>query len=127
METTMTKAKAKRSVCHVVNDFVRSASVRRFPETERKLLLCEPGINAQVVARLEQAGFHSLDHLKREGVASAVLRVCSELSTIGWATRRKPLERAVARLTAASLASPPSAARTPPFDPPPAHEPAKRD
>ena len=73
----------------------------RFSEVERRLLLSEPGIGARVIARLEQAGFQSLEQLRSVGVVRAVDRVCSDVGSVGWATRRRPLERAVARMVAA--------------------------
>lgn len=70
----------------------------RFAEHERRLLLAEPGIGPQVVERLEREGFHSIEQLQRGGVVMAVLAVCSTIGSIGWANRRRPLERALARL-----------------------------
>ena len=69
----------------------------QFPEHERRLLLAEPGIGPQVLERLERAGVHSLAQLQHMGVLPAVLLICAAVGSIGWANRRRPLERALAR------------------------------
>ncbi len=70
---------------------------RRFSEPERRFLIAEPRIGAQVVDRLEQVGIHSIGHLRQMGAAAAVLAVCDRLGTIAWANRRQALEQALSR------------------------------
>lgn len=70
----------------------------RFADHERRLLLAEPGIGPQVVQRLEGAGIHSLAQLRESGVPRAVMAVCSSVGSIGWANRRRPLERVLDRI-----------------------------
>ena len=73
---------------------------QRFAEHERRLLLSEPGIGPQVVQRLEGAGIHSLAQLREAGVPRAVMAVCGSVGSIGWANRRRPLERVLERMAA---------------------------
>jgi hypothetical protein len=77
------------------------AGASRFAEHERRLLLAEPGIGPQVVQRLEGAGIHSLAQLREAGVPRAVMAVCSSVGSIGWANRRRPLERVLERVAMA--------------------------
>jgi hypothetical protein len=73
---------------------------RSFAEHERRLLLAELGIGPQVLQRLERAGIHSPAQSRETGVPRTVLLVCSSVGSIGWANRRRPLERALSRLKA---------------------------
>jgi hypothetical protein len=69
----------------------------RFSESERRFLLSERGIGVIVVERLESVGLHSLEALRQVGVVHAVLLVCASVGSIGWANRRRSLERALGR------------------------------
>lgn len=74
-----------------------------FSDHERRFLLSEPRIGPQVVERLEQAGYCSLERLREVGVQQVVLAICSTVGSVSWANRRRPLERALARSVGGSL------------------------
>lgn len=67
-----------------------------FTHEERRQLLVTTGIGPIVVQRLEEAGVDSLDKLRQVGVDRAVDGICSRIGSIGWATRRRALARALA-------------------------------
>lgn len=69
----------------------------QFPAEERALLLTMPQIGPAVVARLEAAGFHSLQMLRECGVDAAVDAVCRQLGSGAWSNRRRALRRALGR------------------------------
>jgi hypothetical protein len=70
----------------------------RFPEEERRMLLTQPGIGPKVIARLEAAGFHSLQALRVAGIRLVVDSVCAGLGSGAWSNRLRALERALERL-----------------------------
>ena len=72
----------------------------RFSACERQALLLEPGIDARVIDRLEQAGYGSVRQLHEVGVPRVVDQVCGALATRAWRNRQRPLHRAVARILA---------------------------
>jgi hypothetical protein len=72
----------------------------RFPPDDQQLLMSERGINAVVIARLEQAGYCSITQLVLAGVPAAVEDVCRLVGSVAWANRRKALERAVRKAAA---------------------------
>jgi hypothetical protein len=74
--------------------------VARFSACERRALLLEPGIDARVIDRLEQAGYGSVRQLYEVGVSRVVDQVCRALATRAWRNRQRPLHRAVARILA---------------------------
>ncbi len=76
----------------------------RFAQHERHLLLTERGIGQRVVQRLESAGIHSLDQLRRQGVESTVRRIAAVLGSAAWGNRQRALERALHRAVAAQPA-----------------------
>jgi hypothetical protein len=67
-----------------------------FSTEERGVLLMTTGIGAEVVQRLEEAGFHSLDQLRTLGVDRVIEAMCSHVGTNAWANRRRALQRALA-------------------------------
>lgn len=64
-----------------------------FSAEERGVLLKSNGIGAEVVQRLEEAGFHSLDHMRAVGVDRVIQTMCSYVGTPAWANRRRALRR----------------------------------
>ena len=74
-----------------------AGEARPFPAEERALLLAMPQIGPAVVARLEAAGFHSLQMLQDHGVDAAVEAVCRQLGSRAWSNRRRALRRALGR------------------------------
>ena len=73
----------------------RRQHMTRFSPEDRRLLMSERGINAVVIARLEQAGYCSITQVVRVGVPVAVEDVCRLVGSAAWVNRRKALERAV--------------------------------
>jgi hypothetical protein len=69
----------------------------RFAQHERYLLLTERGISHGVVQRLEDAGIHSFEQLRHQGVEATVRRICAGLGSSAWANRQRALERALHR------------------------------
>lgn len=67
----------------------------KFPLHEREVLLQTSGIGAEVVQRLEEAGFHSLEHMRQIGIDLVIATMCSHVGTTAWANRRRALGRAV--------------------------------
>lgn len=67
----------------------------RFSELERQFLLLQPRMGPQVVQRLEQAGFHSIQQLLEARATLVVLRVSDDRDFSTWANRRKALQRAL--------------------------------
>jgi hypothetical protein len=53
----------------------------------------EAGIGEGVIARLEEAGIHSLSQLRALGATRAVDTVCSRLGSTAWRNRRRSIER----------------------------------
>jgi hypothetical protein len=72
-----------------------------FVAPEREALLVVPGIGAGVIARLEAAGFDSIDSLRRAGVDEVIRRVCAQTQAVAWGNRRRALARVVASLVPA--------------------------
>lgn len=64
-----------------------------FAAHERQRLLAVRGIGPRVLDRLEEAGIHSLQDLRRVGVAAAVEAVCERMGCRSWVNRRDALER----------------------------------
>jgi hypothetical protein len=64
-----------------------------FSTEERGVLLETNGIGPEVVRRLEEAGFHSLDHMRAIGVDRVIETMCSYVGTRAWANRRRALQR----------------------------------
>lgn len=69
----------------------------RFTHHERYLLLTERGISHGVVQRLEDAGVHSFEQLRRLGVETIVRRICDGVGSSCWTNRQRALERALHR------------------------------
>jgi len=67
----------------------------RFPEHERRQLLCMPGIGELVIRRLEQAGVHSLRDLRERGIDTLVEHICGLGGNPAWRNRRRALARAL--------------------------------
>lgn len=78
----------------------RRQHMTRFSPEDRQLLMSERGINAVVVARLEQAGYCSITQVVLAGVPAAVEDVCRLVGSDAWVNRRKALERAVRKANA---------------------------
>ncbi len=66
-----------------------------FPIEERCVLLETNGIGPEVVRRLEEAGFHSLEAMRAIGVDRVIDTMCSHVGTGAWANRRRALQRAL--------------------------------
>ncbi|MDT7838913.1 hypothetical protein [Aquabacterium sp. OR-4] len=77
----------------------------QFAQHERHLLLSERGIGQLVVQRLESAGIHSLEQLRREGVERTVRHIGAVLGSASWCNRQRALERALLRAVAAPAAA----------------------
>ena len=69
----------------------------QFHDQERRLLLAQPRIGPKVVDRLEQAGIHSFDALRRLGVEQAIRLIRSAVGSTAWVNRRSALERVLAQ------------------------------
>jgi len=66
-----------------------------FCQRDRALLLATPRIGPGVVERLEQAGFGSLEQMRRVGIEAVVARVCASFDMPGWTNRRSALSAAL--------------------------------
>jgi hypothetical protein len=66
-----------------------------FPEHERAFLLAQPGVGIVMVRRLEQAGYHSMQAIRRLGVNAVVAEISAALGTKSWANRTGALKRAI--------------------------------
>ena len=55
-----------------------------FPLTERRVLLAVKGVGPMVVARLEQMGIESLQHLQRENASDILARGASLTGSSCW-------------------------------------------
>ncbi len=66
-----------------------------FTSEERGVLLKTTGIGVEVVQRLEEAGFHSIESIRTLGVDHVIDTMCSRLGTMAWANRRRALRRAL--------------------------------
>ncbi|MBE0548454.1 MAG: hypothetical protein IH627_12575 [Rubrivivax sp.] len=67
------------------------------------MLLGIPRIGPTVIARLEAAGFDSIEALKQAGVPRVVQAVCDRMGAVGWANRQRALECAVALTVSPSI------------------------
>lgn len=65
----------------------------RFALHERQLLELCAGIGPGVVRRLEEAGVHSLQGLREQGVDRIIERICCASGQPSWANRRAALLR----------------------------------
>ena len=63
-----------------------------FPPSERQALLSVKGVGPTVVARLEQMGFGSLDHLARANTLDIVSRASDIVGSTCW--KNSPQARA---------------------------------
>ncbi|MDE2372133.1 MAG: helix-hairpin-helix domain-containing protein [Burkholderiales bacterium] len=70
-------------------------STRRFSGDERRLLLNTNGIGPVVVRRLEQAGYGSIEQLRRAGADRVASAVCEQVGNASWANRRRAIVRAI--------------------------------
>ena len=66
-----------------------------FSADERTRLLALPRIGPQVVDRLEAAGFHSLDAMRRAGLDAVIGAVCQQQGQAAWRNRRRALAPAL--------------------------------
>ncbi len=64
-----------------------------FPPHEWRLLELGAGIGPGVVRRLEEAGVHSLQALREQGVDRIIERICCASGQPSWANRRAALLR----------------------------------
>lgn len=70
----------------------------RFSTTERRLLLMANGIGEVLVAALEEAGFHSLEELRRRGTDRVVEDVERRTGKASWHGRAPRLARVLAAM-----------------------------
>lgn len=67
----------------------------RFSAADRNRLLLERGIGPTTVARLERAGFHSIEALRQAGVQHVVDTIVESVSAPGWKNRLRALDRVI--------------------------------
>ena len=70
----------------------------RFPEKERALLLKQRGIAEGTLRRLEEAGYGSIEELRRDGVTAVIDRATAGLGHNAWANRGQTLQSALRAL-----------------------------
>jgi hypothetical protein len=64
-----------------------------FALDDRQALLSTRGIGPLVVNRLEQAGYCSLEQLRRAGADTVTAIVCAQVGSTAWANRRRAIRR----------------------------------
>lgn len=77
-----------------------------FAPHERRVLELGAGLGPVVVRRLEDAGVHSLQALREQGVDPIVERICGALGQPSWANRRTALLRVLSLETDVNAALP---------------------
>jgi len=71
-----------------------------FNAVERNRLLLERGIGPITVARLERAGFSSIEALRRAGAHQIVDALAETFDTPGWRNRMRALDRIINQTSA---------------------------